>query len=56
MMVENLDSMLMYVETAFEYRELDEEMFVKNPVGLNEVYPNSTNVESSCLLLKMVIY
>ena len=43
MMVENLDSMLMDVETAFLYGDLDEEINMEVPVGLNEVYPNSIN-------------
>ena len=52
MMVENLDSMLMDVETSFLYGELDEEIYMEIPVGLNEVYPYSINEENTCFLLK----
>ena len=38
MMDENLDSMLMDVATAFLYGDLDEEIYMEVPVGLNEVY------------------
>ena len=51
MMVKNLDSMLMDVETVLLYGELDEEIYVEVPVGLNEVYPNSINEEKTCFLL-----
>ena len=37
MMVENLDSLLIDVETAFLYGELDEEINMAAPVGLNDV-------------------
>ena len=33
----------MDVETAFLYGDLDEEINMEVPVGLNEVYPNSIN-------------
>ena len=52
MMVENLDSMKMDVETVFLYGELDEENYMEDPVVLNEVYPNSINEENTCFLLK----
>ena len=48
--------MLMHVETAFVYGELDEEFYIKVPVGLNEVYPNSINEEDTCFQLKKGIY
>ena len=51
-MVENLDSMLMNVETAFPYMKLVEEIYMEGPVRLNEVYPYSINEENTCFLLK----
>ena len=56
MMVENLDSILMRVETALLYGDLDEEIYVEVPVGINEVYPNSINENDKCFLLKKGIY
>ena len=56
MMVENLDSMLMDVEAGFLYGELDEEIYLEVPLGLNEVYPNSINEENTCFLLSKGIY
>ena len=37
MMVEKLDSIVMDVETAFLYGEIDEEIFMKSPVGMEEL-------------------
>ena len=37
MMVEKLDSLVMDVETAFLYGEIDEEIFMKSPVGMEEL-------------------
>ena len=37
MMVEYLDSLLMDVETAFLYGDIDEEIFVTSPVGMEEL-------------------
>ena len=39
MMVENFDSLVMDVETAFLYGEIDEEIFMKLPVGMEEIDP-----------------
>ena len=39
MMVERLDSLVMDVETAFLYGEIDEEIFMKSPVGMEEIDP-----------------
>ena len=41
MMVEKLDSLVMDVETAFLYGEIDEEIFMKSPVGMEEIDPGS---------------
>ena len=51
MMMENLDSMIMDVETAFLYGDLDEEIYMEVPLGLDEVYPNSINENETCFLL-----
>ena len=56
MMVENVDSKLMDVETAFLYRELDEEIHMEVPVGINDFYQNSIDEEATCFLLKKGIY
>ena len=40
MIVEKLDSLVMDVETAFLYGEIDEEIFMKSPVGMEEIEPN----------------
>ena len=55
-MLENLDSMLMDVETAFLYGDLDEEIYMEEPVGLNEVYQNLINKNETCFLLEKGIY
>ena len=47
MMVENLDSLVMDVETAFLYREIDEE---KSPVGMEENNPGSSSEDCYQLL------
>ena len=39
MMVEKLDSLVMDVVTAFLYGEIDEEIFMKLPVGMEEIDP-----------------
>ena len=41
MLVEKLDSLVMDVETAFLYGEIDEEIFMKSPVGMEEIDPGS---------------
>ena len=43
MMVEKLDSLVMDVETAFLYGEIDEEIFMKSPVGMEEIDPGSSS-------------
>ena len=42
MMVEKLDSLVMDVETAFLYGEIDEEIFMKSQVGMEEIDPGSS--------------
>ena len=39
MMVEKLDSLVMDVETAFLYGDIEEEIFMKSPVGMEEIDP-----------------
>ena len=43
MMVEKLDSLVMDVETAYLYGEIDEEIFMKSPVGMEEIDPGSSS-------------
>ena len=51
MMVEKLDSLVMDVETAFLYRKIDEEIFMKSPMGMEEIDPGSS-LEDCYQLLK----
>ena len=50
MMVEKLESLVMDVETAFLYGEIDGEIFMKSPVGMNEIDPGSSSEDSYQLL------
>ena len=50
MMVEKLDNLVMDVETAFLYGEIDEEIFMKSPVGMEEIDPGSSSED--CYQLK----
>ena len=50
MMVEKLDSLVMDVETAFLYGEIDEEIFMKSPVGMEEIDPGSSSEHCHQLL------
>ena len=54
MMVEKLDSLVMDVETAFLYGEIDEEIFMKSPVGMEEIDPGSS--PEDCYQLLKGIY
>ena len=54
MMVEKLDSLVMDVETAFLYGDIEEEMFMKSPVGMEEIDPGSS--PEDCYQLKKGIY
>ena len=54
MMVEKLDSLVMDVETAFLYGEIDEEIFMKSPVGMEEINPGSSSED--CFQLLKGIY
>ena len=42
MMVEKLDSLAMDVETAFLYGDIEEEIFMKSPVAMEEIDPGSS--------------
>ena len=42
MMVGKLDSLVMDVETAFLYGDIEEEIFMKSPVGIEEIDPGSS--------------
>ena len=50
MMVEKLDSLVMDVETAFLYEDIEEEIFVKSPIGKEEIDPGSSTED--CYQLK----
>ena len=54
MMVVKLDSLVMDVETAFLYRDIEEESFMKSPVGMEEIDPGSS--PEDCYQLKKGIY
>ena len=54
MMVEKLDSLVMDVDTAFLYGDIEEEIFMKSPVGMEEVDPGSS--AEDCYQLKKDIY
>ena len=50
MMVGKLDSLVMDVETAFLYGEIDEEIFMKSPVAMEENDPGSSSEDRYQLL------
>ena len=50
MMVEKLDSLVMDVEIAFLYGDIEEEIFMKSPVGMEEIDPGSS--PEDCYQLK----
>ena len=54
MMVEKLDSLVMDAETAFLYGDIEEEIFMKSPVGMEEIDPGSS--PEDCYQLKKGIY
>ena len=54
MKVEKLDSLVMDMETAFLYEEIEEEIFMKSPVGMEEIDPGSP--PEDCYQLKKGIY
>ena len=50
MMVEKLDHLVMDVETAFLYGDIDEEIFMKSLVGMEEIEPGSSSEDFYQLL------
>ena len=50
MMVEKLDSLVMDAETSFLYGEIDEEIFMKSPIGMEEIDPGSSSEDCYQLL------
>ena len=54
MMVEKLDSLVMDVEPDFLYGEIDQEIFMKSPVGMEEIDPGSS--PEDCYQLLKGIY
>ena len=53
-MVEKLDSLVMDVETAFLYGDIEDEIFMKSPAGMEEIDPGSS--PEDCYQLKKGIY
>ena len=53
-MVEKLDSLVMDVETAFLYGDIEGEIFMKSPVGMEEIDPGSS--PEDCYQLEKRIY
>ena len=53
MMVEKLDNLVIDVETAFLYGEIDEEIFMKSPVVMEEIDPGSSSEDCYQLLKGM---
>ena len=49
-MVEKLDSLVMDAETVFLYGEIDEEIFMKSPVGMEGIDPGSSSEDCNQLL------
>ena len=43
MILEKLDSLVMDVETAFLYGEIDEAILMKSPVGMEEIDPGPSS-------------
>ena len=54
MMLENLDNLVMDVETAFLYGDIEEELFMKSPVAMEEIDQGSS--PEDCYQLKKGIY
>ena len=54
MMVEKLDSLVIDVETAFLNGDIEEEIFMKSPIGMEEIDPGSS--PEDCYRLKTGIY
>ena len=54
MMLEKLDSLVMNVETAFQYGDIGEEIFMNSPIGIEEIDPGSS--PEDCYQLKKGIY
>ena len=53
-MVEKLDSLIMDVETAFLYGDIEEEIFTKSPVGMEQIDPGSS--PEDCYQFKRGVY
>ena len=58
MMMEELDSMLMDVQTAFFYGEIEEETYMEVPMGMKTVFsdPHETDDKNTCYQLLKGIY
>ena len=51
--MERLGSLVMDVEAPFLYGEIDEEILMKSPVGMEEIDPGSSS-EDCCQLVKCI--
>ena len=58
MMMRDLNCVLMNVEKAFLYGEIEEEIYVEVPVGMKKVFSNldETDEENTCYQLLQAIY
>ena len=54
MMVGKLDSLVMDLETVFPYGDIEDKIFMKSPVGMEEIDPGSS--PEDCYQLKKGIY
>ena len=56
MLIENLDAVVIDVETAFLYGKMEEEIYMEIPQGYKEVFPDEDTHSINSLPLKQVLY
>ena len=56
MLIENLDAVVIDVETAFLYGKMEEEIYMAIPQGYKEVFPDEDTHSINSLPLKQVLY